>query len=120
MGEGKYVPGTVCHIEIPAPDLDRVQEFYGEVFGWTFEPMQEGYVFWRAGSLGGAFDREAAPTAEGIVLVLAVDDIDQKLEEIDNAGGRTLQGTTEIGGGMGFYAYFVDPVGNKMGIWMPA
>jgi hypothetical protein len=27
----------VQHFEVPADDMRRAKEFYGEVFGWTFE-----------------------------------------------------------------------------------
>ncbi len=29
--------------EIPVPDLDDAKRFYGEVFGWTFDPFGEDY-----------------------------------------------------------------------------
>jgi predicted enzyme related to lactoylglutathione lyase len=54
------------------------------------------------------------------VLVLAVTDVDAKLAEIEAAGGKTLTPRTEIGGGHGFFAYFEDPNGNKLGVWEPA
>jgi len=30
---------TVCHFEIPADNVDALQDFYGKLFGWKFEKM---------------------------------------------------------------------------------
>ena len=58
------------------------------------------------------------PVAEGgAVLVLAVDDIDASLAAIGTNGGEALTGKTAISPEHGFYAYFRDPCGNKMGVW---
>ena len=36
--------GQWCHVEIPAKDVERSKEFYGNLFGWQFQelPMPEG------------------------------------------------------------------------------
>jgi len=44
-------------------------------------------------------------------------DISPKLDEIKKAGGKVVQEKTEIGGGYGFYAQFIDPNGNYMQIY---
>ena len=115
-----YETGNICHIEVAAPDMEKTKEFYGEVFGWTFEALHEGYEFFDAGNMTGGLDEDGNPQSDGTVLVLACEDIDDKLAEIENAGGTTLRGRTDIEDGRGAYAYFVDPVGNRMGLWMPA
>jgi hypothetical protein len=109
-------PCRVCHVEIPAPDPAGLAAFYARVFGWTTEPMGPDYVLFRDGTGGGGFDGSAKVCEGGPVLVMGVADIDAKLREIEAAGGRTLQGKTAIGDGRGFYAYFRDPAGNRMGI----
>jgi predicted enzyme related to lactoylglutathione lyase len=45
-----------------------------------------------------------------------VEDIPAKLEEIKEAGGKVIQGKTEIEGGYGFYARFQDTNGNHLQI----
>jgi predicted enzyme related to lactoylglutathione lyase len=116
-----YPTGSLCHMEVPAPDLEKAKTFYEGVFGWECRPMGEGYLlFAMPGGGGGGLDQAAAVGDGGCVLVLACEDIDAKLEEIGAAGGETIQGKTEIGEGHGHYAYFRDPNGNKMGIWTPA
>jgi len=109
--------GSICHVEVPAPDLAKAKAFYEGVFGWETQPMGETYLLFSAGPDGGGLDADAPVGDGGAVLVLAVPDIDEKLAEIEAAGGSALSGKTEIGGGHGFYAYFRDPNGNKMGVW---
>lgn len=118
MSEGEpTAKGSVCHVEVPAPDLAKMQAFYGAVFDWQFTPMAPGYVLFHAGGTGGGLDA-AMPVADGgAVLVLAVDDIDASLAEIAAHGGEALSPKTAISDDHGWYAYFRDPCGNKMGVW---
>ena len=110
--------GCMCHLELPAPDLARAQAFYGEVFGWTFTPMSDTYVLYRDGLTGGGLDKDRPVTSEaGPVPVLMVESIETTLRKIEDWGGRGLTEKIELGEGMGCYAYFRDPNGNKLGIW---
>ena len=116
MGEGIKL-GSICHVEIPGSDLGKMQEFYETLFGWTFRPMGDTYLMFMAGDDGGGIDADMPVGDGGAVLVLAVEDIDAKLAESNAAGGEGLTPKTSIGEGHGFYAYFRDPCGNKMGVW---
>ena len=46
-----------------------------------------------------------------------VDAIPDTLKQIEAAGGRVLTPRTSIGSGMGAFAVFADPVGNKFGLY---
>lgn len=112
-----YKLGSICHIEIAGGDLSRTKEFYGTLFGWTFSPMNETYEFFDTGNNNGALDADVTPSHEGTVLVLACADVEAKLREIEQAGCKVLKSKTAIGGDHGYYGYFEDPAGNKMGVW---
>jgi len=115
----KIKPGSICHIEIAAPNLKKAKSFYTKLFGWDCtRAMGPTYCMFidAGGQLGGALDADAKPSKAGAVLVIEVDDIDKKLAAIKKAGGKTAKPKTEIGGGHGFYAYFIDPNGNKLGL----
>ena len=114
-----YKLGNLCHIEIAGGDIAATKECYGKLFGWTFSPMQEGYEFFDAGNAQGALDAEAKPSHDGTVLVLACEDVEAKLVEIEGAGGKTLKTKTKISDDHGWYGYFEDPAGNRMGVWQP-
>jgi uncharacterized protein len=113
---------TICHIEIPAPNIRKAIAFYTKVFGWEIEEPQGmgGYAFWRTEGNSGGFDpgmRPAARDGAGVGLVLAVASIPRKLQQIVRAGGKVVKEKTPIGGGYGFYASFLDPNGNRLSIW---
>jgi hypothetical protein len=112
---------TISHIEIPAPDLQKAIDFYSKVFGWETEVMPDKtYAVFRIGKsgTGGGFDTFAKPAPEGTGpgIVIDVDDINSKLEEIEKAGGKVILKKTEIQGGFGFYAKFRDLNGNYLQI----
>ncbi len=125
----------VVHFEIPADDLDRAKSFYGDVFDWqldtmdmpgggqytgvmttdvdpaTMTPTEPGAIN------GGMVLREAPVTIP--VVTIGVDAIDDALDNVEKAGGKTVTARTEIPG-MGAYAYFTDTEGNTMGLWETA
>jgi len=109
--------GSICHVEIPGPDLGKMKDFYGSLFGWQFTEMGPEYLLFSDGDGGGGID-PALPVGDGgVVLVLAVEDIDAKLAEIQAAGGEALTPKTEISADHGYCAYFRDACGNKMAVW---
>jgi uncharacterized protein len=111
--------GNICHIEIAAHDLEKCQAFYSALFGWTFEPLNESYVFFDAGNMTGALDTDLKPSHGGTLLVMACADVDAKLAEVKAAGGKVLKEKTAIPGHNSHYGYFEDLAGNKMGVWAP-
>ncbi len=112
---------TISHIEIPAPDFNKAIDFYSSVFGWGIEVITvDHYAFFTIGNTGkgGGFDASlmAAPEKTGPQLVIDVENIDDKLKEIENNGGKIITAKTEIPGGHGFYAVFLDPNHNYLQI----
>jgi len=109
---------TITHIEIPAPDLVTAAEFYSKVFRWEIIPVESGYSFFMIPGIdsGGGLDASLKPAQEkcGVQITIDVEDIEEKLKEIETSGGKVIMGKTEIAGGHGFYAVFCDPNGNYM------
>lgn len=109
---------SVCHLEIPAPNLHASIRFYSDVFGWKVtEAEGMDYAFFDDGGIGGGFDPTMQPRDNGVNLVITVDSIEDMLEKISEAGGRVTKGRTAIGGGHGYFAEFLDVQGNRLGIW---
>ena len=115
--------GDVAHIELSTTELAASRRFYEEIFGWRFDSMpgMEAYVLFRTpGGQGGGFvsgPMADAPSAVGPLLHLEVTDIDATLAKIASLGGRTLQPKTTISDEFGFFAVFLDNVGNRLGLW---
>lgn len=119
-----FKPGRVSFIEFGATNLAGIQAFYGNVFGWTFESMpgMDTFIFWTdpGGNMGG-FTTEMAPNAAGPVCYLDCDGIAATLARIEAAGGVTAMPAMELPmEGAGYIAQFMDPQGNKLGLWSMA
>jgi predicted enzyme related to lactoylglutathione lyase len=125
----------IVHFEIPVDDLDQARKFYGPIFGWKLNDwnMPDGSTYVGAhttaidektrmplkpGAINGGImlrnDKAKAP-----IIAIHVKSIDEKIKEIEKAGGTVTMPKTDIMG-MGFYAYFTDPSGNVMGLWEDA
>jgi predicted enzyme related to lactoylglutathione lyase len=119
----------VVHFEIPVDDVERARRFYGSVFEWGLQPMEE-YDYTLAlttpvdektqlptepGAInGGLTPRDAETPAPRIVIQVA--SIDESLKKIEAEGGTTLTPRAEMPG-MGAYAYFKDTEGNVISLW---
>ncbi len=113
----------LVYFEISAKDPANSAKFYAELFGWkiTVDPKMDYHQFTAEGGPGGGF-----PKADGkdykagdVIAYLAADDIDAMLKKIAAHGGKVLQPKTEIPG-EGWYAFFADPSGNRMGLFTQA
>lgn len=104
--------------EIPVPDLDDARRFYGEVFGWTFQPFGEDY-FVAVGPddemLGGIFLASEGQLGNGVRITFETDDLEGALDRVTAAGGAVATPRSEIGGDMGWYGDFTDPAGRLIG-----
>jgi predicted enzyme related to lactoylglutathione lyase len=113
-------PHTIVHIEIPLKDTRQAAEFYGKLFGWEIEEMPEmDYVtFGTESGLGGGFPKIDGEMYKGDdpIIYIQTDDIEATLGDIEKAGGKPLMGKTEITG-MGWFAFFADPSGNRMALY---
>lgn len=106
----------ICFVNIPSRNLEESAEWYGRVFGWETAPNTETYTLFMDGGHGGGFTLQASPSADsGVLLFITAEDVDAKLAEILEAGGKVIKEKQKTGGG-GDYAVFEDPHGNWMGI----
>jgi predicted enzyme related to lactoylglutathione lyase len=125
--------GRVVHFEIPFDDGERARTFYGEAFGWQMVPVPGmEYTMVMTGPSdpetgptepgfinGGMFERSAQFPGKAPNLVIDVTDVEESLQKVEAAGGRTVAGRTAVGQ-MGFTGYFTDPEGNLVGLWESA
>ncbi len=111
--------GDITHIDIPVTDLGRSREFYGGLFGWSFQefPGFEGYPMWRAPNQisGGGL----APRGEGFTAprsYVEVDSIDEVLAKVVASGGRVTMPKGNIDA-TSWWAAIEDPDGNEIGLY---
>jgi predicted enzyme related to lactoylglutathione lyase len=127
----------VVHFEMPAKDRARVSEFYSKVFGWKMNQLGEemgNYIVAHTaetdennmvktpGTINGGFwqsDEHQPPH-----VVISVEDIQQAMKEVKEAGGKVIGGQKGNGEpddipGIGLYASFEDTEGNRVGMLQP-
>jgi predicted enzyme related to lactoylglutathione lyase len=113
--------GRVVHFEIPIDEADRAGMFYRDVFGWQVQQWGS-EPYWTVsagdragdGAEGALAPRSEAP--EGVLVYVAVDDIDATLAKVKQAGGDPLTGRMPIPS-MGWSARFRDSEGNQVGLF---
>ena len=109
----------IVHWELMGPDGDAQAEFYGKLFGWSSEavPGFDSYhmVDAEQAGLGGAVGKGPEDSPSYMTFYIQVDDIDQHLAQIADAGGGTIMPRTVIPGVVTF-AMFSDPAGNRVGL----
>ncbi len=110
---------TFCHIEIPADDLPALQRFYSELFGWTLQKAPGDMEYYllelKPDAMGIGMMQRQAPE-HGIVPYVLVEDVSLSLEKAVALGAAVIMQRTAVPA-MGWFAVFLDPQKNAMGIW---
>ncbi|HXS59914.1 MAG TPA: VOC family protein [Candidatus Sulfopaludibacter sp.] len=120
---------TVQHFEIAADDVQRAQEFYKKVFGWTMQrmsnPVRPEEDYWtfetkdddgNQGLSGGMMKRQSPQqTVTNYVSVLSIDEYSLK---INQSGGKIIIPKTKLPD-MGFIAVCLDSENNMFGLFEP-
>lgn len=112
--------------EIPVNDMERAAAFYKTVFniqvmidGSIAPGFKMGLFPYLEGSIGGALVEGPgyAPTEHGPSLYLnGGDDLNEALSKVEAAGGKVLIPKTKISDEFGYYAFFLDSEGNRLGL----
>lgn len=112
---------TINWVEIRSNDTGESQKFFSEVFGWQFQEMMPGYVTFTTpagmeGTNGGFGTGENGP-AQGQLLYVSVDSIEDTLAKIEANGGKTHFPKMQLPNDYGYIAQFTDPHGITWGLW---
>ena len=108
----------VSWFEIMGQDGAKLQQFYGDLFGWKVDAsneMQYGMVEGAEGGIGGGIGT-SQDGSRSVTLYVGVDDLQAYLDKAEQAGGRTVVPVTEIPN-MVTFAQFADPEGNVVGLF---
>jgi hypothetical protein len=111
----------VVHYEIPADNVEKLQIFYGALFGWQFEAMPGGteyYVAQPGGDSGGpavALMKRQEPDQPPVSYV-TVESVDASVEKAVSMDAAVVMPKTPVPG-MGWFAVLVDPDRNPIGLW---
>lgn len=119
-----YPAGVPCWVDTDQQDVPAAQDFYGRLFGWTFEnvlpdDVQEDYLI---ATLDGrdVAAISSAKTGQEIAwnTYVAVDDADATAAAVSSGGGTVTGGPVDAGPG-GRQAACTDPRGAHFKLWQP-
>lgn len=103
----------VTWFQLPADNMERAWAFYGQVFGWRPENVYQDIK--QLGAINGDFAQRSAEVSEPR-LVIRVDDLNQSVAAIKQAGGVITVEPTEIPGMGMVFATFRDCESNLVNI----
>ena len=105
----------IQYIELYAPDLDVVKDFYTKAFGWTFTDYGPGYTAFSNSGVEGGFEKVDSVTHGGPLIVLYHEDLEAAYEQVKGAGGKITKEIFDFPGGRRFH--FTDPANNELAVW---
>jgi predicted enzyme related to lactoylglutathione lyase len=108
----------ITYIEFSTTDIERTKQFYGAVFGWTFQDWGPEYIGFAGAGMDGGFSKvegHAVQASYAPLIVLYSADLKATEEAIVSAGGSIVVPTFEFPGGRRFH--FSDGAGNLLGVW---
>lgn len=122
MDEKLRKHGAISWSELMTTDVAAAKQFYGSVFGWSFQDMpMEGmeYTVLKANDdeVGGIMPMppDAPPMPPMWGLYVTVDDVDGVAEKVPSLGGKILLPPKDIPG-VGRFCVIQDPQGAFMSI----
>ncbi|QSB08543.1 VOC family protein [Lysinibacillus fusiformis] len=125
--------GRLVHFEIHVCDMDRAKDFYGKVFGWSFQDWSDyagmpyfGAVTGEDDELGinGALMQRQGPPPEtnqalnGFACTMGVESYDVTEAKILENGGKVAMPKYALPG-MAWQGYYIDTESNVFGIHQP-
>ena len=107
----------VVHFEIGCRNLEQTTAFYTELFGWTPTPIPYASLINTNASDGvqGHITALGHEPHQYVTFYIQVEDINDYLTKIENAGGKKVLGPFPLPDGKQF-AWFNDPGGNMVGL----
>jgi uncharacterized protein len=104
--------GKITWFEIAGADGARARGFYGSLFGWQFQPFEEGGDYQMTYDAGGAV---YTSPEKGILVYFGTSDIDASVAKVRELGGEA--GDPQEIPNVGRYAQCSDTEGNAFGLY---
>jgi uncharacterized protein len=116
---------AVVHFEVVGKDGEKLQRYYGELFGWNVNadnPMQYGMVDAKDNTsmtgdngIGGGIGQGPDGYEGHVTFYVAVPDVEEALQKAESLGGTRVMGPENIMD-MVELGQFKDPEGNVIGV----
>ncbi len=118
----KYRYGAFVWHDLMTSRADQAQRFYGEVFGWTFETIEDGNPSYtliknKGKRIGGIYGDNtwAADAGSEWINLISVENMDNSAKNLTNDGGQILSENLEVKG-RGNIMLAKDPQGAYIGL----
>jgi uncharacterized protein len=125
----------VVHFEIAGAEPERLQDYYAELFGWTYDvtdastetvsqPGRYGFITAETNDDGTGVHGINGGVAGGeghrprVIFYIQVEDVETALEQAEHLGGNRVMGPEGTPGGL-IVGWFTDPEGNQVGVAGP-
>jgi uncharacterized protein len=108
----------IDYVELPsltAESFAAVKRFYQEAFGWSFQDWGDEYSDTKDSGITAGFSAAEAHRPAVPLVVLFSADLEGTLERVKKAGGEIVREIFSFPGGRRFE--YVDPAGNRWGVW---
>jgi predicted enzyme related to lactoylglutathione lyase len=110
--------GQMVHYEIPAGDTAKAREFWGSLFGWTFQeypgsPTEYHMTQFTEGQGGAIYGADG--DQRGTRTYFDVDDINAGIARVNELGGEAADAMPVPT--MGWFSVCKDNQGNGFGLW---
>jgi predicted enzyme related to lactoylglutathione lyase len=121
-----FQPGVPCWVDTWQPDADAAMSFYMQLFGWEAEDTMPDSVDGthymcrlRGRDVAAIASRpEGAPDVTAWTTYVWVDDVDETVRKVTQAGGSVVTEPFDALDG-GRIAIVADPAGAVIGVWQP-
>lgn len=120
--QSAFPNGAPCWMDLASSDPDKSIDFYGRLFGWSYQQAGEdygGYITFSSGGrlIAGMVAKDpASGDPDGWSMYLATDDIEDTAKASSSNGGRTLMNPKRLGD-LGRMAILCDAGGAAIGAW---
>jgi hypothetical protein len=104
----------IVYLELPSNDVAASKQFYGSLFGWSFEDWGPDYAAFSDSGLAGGLNGDPGQRTKAPLAVLDTDDLEAMLAKVVAAGGTITLPIFSFPGGRRFH--FTDPAGNELAV----
>ena len=110
---------TVCFFELPADDLDSLQDFYHQMFDWNFQKVPGDFRYYKIDmgqeSVKGGMTARQDPQHTPVNYV-KVGSARESIAKAVKLGAKVIVPQKPVPGA-GWFAVLLDPQGNRIGLW---
>jgi predicted enzyme related to lactoylglutathione lyase len=108
----------VVHFDILADEPEKLIDFYGKVFGWTFTKWEGPMDYWMISTgegegIDGGLSRKSPQSNNANTI--GIEDLDATIEKVQESGGTIIAPKMAIPG-VGWFALFKDTEDNMFGL----